>query len=87
MSTAIAQYQCEVCGLPLRFHGGRYKPRWCHLHREEATREARNQRFKRRRKHNGKPYFCQACEVQLMWRSESGFCTFCEVESGMREPI
>lgn len=83
MSTATVQFRCEVCDAELRYHGGPHKPRWCVDHRRQAL----NGSFKRRRKKTGKPYFCEGCEVQLMWRSESGYCNFCEVESGMREPI
>lgn len=37
--------------------------------------------------HRSKPKCCQACEAQLLKRSKSGLCLFCEIEMGMAEPV
>lgn len=84
MSTATAQFTCEVCDEPLKYKGGPYKPRRCPEHQEPAAKRRRAERQanpKRKRK------ICQACEAELRKCSPSGLCLFCEIEMGMTEPL
>lgn len=88
MSTATAEFTCEVCDAPLRYRGGPHRPRWCPEHRaarEQQAKLERQRRYNARNAPAAKGLKCRACGSPMLVPAE--LCVFCEVESGMREPI
>lgn len=83
-ATATAEFFCEVCSTPLRYHGGPNLPRWCGKHRgqmEAARRRDRNRNYREQVKSCGKR--CEACEAPLL--TPDVYCGFCLVEMGIKE--
>lgn len=87
MSTATAEYLCEVCKTPLVYRGGPHKPRWCDKHRLSEKHKADRKRqaaYENKAKPVGRRVHCVEpdCGTVLLTPVPSGRCGFCLVELG-----